>query len=254
MNDPDDIFQFRISTSMKFYKKISASIALIFLFTPSVSFADDTITGQYCYTYGDKESLAEAKEIARTLAIRNGLESYRVFVELTTKVTNFTLTNDLVQILSAGYLKNVSVVKHKEEGRTICDTITAMVNPAEIETVIRRETVQRVQKFEEAAIDINKCLKIVSAKETICGDTNAHNRCIRVVVKGIQQPAFCDHRLRRVFIDYFDKDGEPLDGASKEVLYTESGEVRAVEFSGDSLPHDEKSFRVWLKHFILLEE
>jgi len=227
---------------------------MLLLFLPPVlSFADETITGHYCYIYGDTESLTEARETCKTLALRNAIESYRIFVETTTKVTNFALTNDVVQLISAGYLKNTKVVNHTEKGRVICDTITAEVNPAEIEIALKRETSQRAKEIEDA-LDINKCLKIISARDTTCGDMNADHRCIRVVIKGVKQPQHCDRRFKRVFIDYFDNNGEPLDGASKEVPYKESGEIKAIEFSGDSLPREAKTFRVWLKHYLLLEE
>ena len=99
--------------------------------------ADETIKGHYCYTYGDKESLKESKDLTRTLAIRNAIESYRVYIESTTNVRNFTLTNDIIQIVSSGYLKNMSVIDHSEEGRTICDTVEFTVSPQELEKVIR---------------------------------------------------------------------------------------------------------------------
>jgi len=96
-------------------------------------FADEIIKGNYCYTYGDNESLIEAKELTRTLAIRNAIESYRLFVESTTNVKNFQLTNDIVQMLSSGYLKNVKVLAHSEEGRTICETIQASISPQAVD-------------------------------------------------------------------------------------------------------------------------
>jgi hypothetical protein len=92
-------------------------------------FADDIIHGHYCYTYGDRESLQEAREITRALAIRNAIESYRLFISSTSNIKNFKLTNDLVQVISSGYLKDIKAIGHKEEGRTICDDIEASVSP-----------------------------------------------------------------------------------------------------------------------------
>ncbi len=141
-------------------------VATIILFSVSPVNADETIKGHYCYTYGDKESLKEAKDVTRTLAIRNAIESYRVYIESTTSVRNFTLTNDIIQIVSSGYLKDMKVVEHKEEGRTICDTVEFTVSPKEIEKVIRQTVKRRTQAVEEKGIDNNGFLKIISINES----------------------------------------------------------------------------------------
>ena len=104
---------------------------ILFLVNPVI--ADETIQGHYCYAFGDRETIQEAREVVRTLSIRNGIESYRIFVESSTKVNNFSLTNDLVQTVSSGYLKNLKVLEHTEEGRTICEKISGTVKPEEIE-------------------------------------------------------------------------------------------------------------------------
>ena len=38
------------------------------------------VTGEYSYTYGDNESLLEAKNLCYTMAIRNAIESLTVFI------------------------------------------------------------------------------------------------------------------------------------------------------------------------------
>ena len=95
---------------MKIFVLIITKIILTILIS-SNCFADDVIQGHYCYTYGDNESLKEAREIVRTLAIRNAIESYRVFITSASTVKNFQLTNDLVQMISSGYLKDIKVIK-----------------------------------------------------------------------------------------------------------------------------------------------
>ncbi len=111
-------------------------LSIIFL-APIVSSADDTINGHYCYTFGDNESLKDAKEVTRSLAIKNAVESYRIFVTSTSNVNNYQITNDLVQVISSGYLKDLKVKKHSENGRKICDTIEAKVSPQEVENALR---------------------------------------------------------------------------------------------------------------------
>ena len=38
-------------------------LVIFVLFLPSIGFADEIIKGHYCYTYGDNESLKEAREL-----------------------------------------------------------------------------------------------------------------------------------------------------------------------------------------------
>jgi hypothetical protein len=137
-------------------------LSSFFLIIPSVCLSFETIIGQYCYTYGDRESIQEARELTRTLAIRNAIESYRTYIESTGRVTNFTLTNDLIQIISSGYLKNINVLEHKEEGKTVCDKISGIVEPKEIEKVIEKQISLRTKTIEDMGLDNNGYLKILS--------------------------------------------------------------------------------------------
>lgn len=127
--------------------------------------ADEIIKGSYCYTYGDNESLREARELTRTLAIRNAIESYRVFIESTSKVKNFQLTNDIVQVISSGYLKNIKVLEYTEEGRTVCETIQATVSPQAVENLLKIAVRKRTKRIEEHGIDSNRYLKIVATRK-----------------------------------------------------------------------------------------
>lgn len=78
---------------MKFFA-LKFGILLLIIFTVSNCYADEIIKGHYCYTHGDNESLKEARETTRVLAIRNAIESYRVFITSASRVANFQLTND----------------------------------------------------------------------------------------------------------------------------------------------------------------
>jgi formylglycine-generating enzyme required for sulfatase activity len=102
-------------------------------------YAEDTITGQYCYTYGDTESLVEARKTTKTLAIRDAIESHRVFVRSTSEVKDFQLSEDFIRTITLGSVRNVKVIEHTEKGRTICETIQASVSPQELEGLIKRE-------------------------------------------------------------------------------------------------------------------
>lgn len=208
--------------------------------------AEELIKGRYCYTYGDSESLREAKALTRTLAIRDAIESYRVFVESVGTVQNFSLTNDLVQVISSGYLKNIQVLESKIEGRTICETIQASVSPEEIGDFVKKMVKKRAQEVETLGVDNNGCLKILKV--------DAKDRQVAVVVKVLtrtgslgtpeeqsQRPCF------KIGIDFLGEQGDPMEGDAQFVHTSHSemlpGEIRTVYFE---LPYGAKSYKVWL--------
>lgn len=97
------------------------------------------IVGEESYTYGDKESLIEAKEIARSLAIRRAIESYKVFVDSTSSVSDFRVVSDLIQTIAKGYLHDLKVVEQSEQGRTIRIKVKAYIVPSEIQAVLDKQ-------------------------------------------------------------------------------------------------------------------
>ena len=102
----------------------------------SFALAQDTIRGTYSYTYGDKESLVEARSTCKDLALREAIESYYIFVESSTDVENFQLKEDIIKSITAGYVKNVQIVEQNEEGRTITMTVEASVDPDEVKALV----------------------------------------------------------------------------------------------------------------------
>ena len=111
---------------------------LFFSIWASVGMAQDTISGTYSYTYGDKESLVEARQTCKDLALREAIESYYIFVESSTDVENFELKEDIIKSLTAGYVKNVQVVDQTEEGRTITMTVEATVDPDDVKSLVEK--------------------------------------------------------------------------------------------------------------------
>lgn len=218
-------------------------IAMFFLilFFPLLSYADEIITGQYCFTYGDNESLKEARDVTRTLAIRNAIESYKTFIESSTKVANFQLTSDIVQILSSGYLKDIKAIEHTENGRTICDKISATIEPRQFELALQREVKKRVHAVEEKGVDQNDKLKILRVfAHDSCFSGYFSSPCIKVIVKSLKSIAF---QGQYIYLDYYDQDGLPIGGDKQFVVYIDIGEMKAFDFF---YPKNTKSWRVWL--------
>ena len=159
------------------------TISLILLVGMNSSYASETIQGRYCYTYGDSESIKDARAIAKSLAIRNAIESYRVYVSSSTNVKDFTLTEDMVRVLSSGYLKNIKIINSSEEDRKICYEIRATVDPKAFDAALKKEIEKATKdekkiesdKREEDAGEFDECLKIVNS-----GTRLIHNKPYRV--------------------------------------------------------------------------
>ena len=94
----------------------------------------EIITGKACYRFSDQESLAVARDIALSLAKRDALESYAVFVNATATVKNYKLKNSIITSVSASVLNNMKIIEKKEnfEKREVCRAIRAEVEKIEV--------------------------------------------------------------------------------------------------------------------------
>ena len=139
-------------------RKFRASLAKGFVLSvffflgslPLVTWADssDEVKGHYCYTYGDEETPAQGKKKALALARERAVENHQVFISNKTSIENFQLKEDLIQSVSSGMLKNVTIQKETEEGRTMCVWIVGHIQPSQIEDEIVRRMEQRELKNE----------------------------------------------------------------------------------------------------------
>ncbi len=96
----------------------------------------ELIRGTYTYTYGDRESLVDARQTCKELAVRDAVESYYLFLESVSTVENSVLRQDLIRSVAAGYVRNLRVTDQKEEGRTLTCTVEGEVNPEEVSGLI----------------------------------------------------------------------------------------------------------------------
>ncbi len=225
----------------------------MFLLLPLPSVADELIQGHYCYNYGDNETLLEAREMTRTLAVRNAVESYHVFIEAASLIDNFILTTDLVQTISTGYLKEMQVLEHTEEKYTICETVQFKIDPATFDTFLKSQVRRRLRMAREMGIDNNGYLKILGLSPF---KINADGeKVVEAVVKVLQATGRLDSAAFRadkpqfkICITWYNRAGEPLDGDSR-YIHTgaegmAAGEIKKIEF--ENPPLEAGSFRVWL--------
>ncbi len=98
--------------------------------------AQDRIRGSYTYQYGDRESLIEARQYCKNLALREAVESYSLFIQSTTAVENFNIKSDMIQTIASGTLKNIKVIENIEEKNRIKITVEATVDPEQIKKII----------------------------------------------------------------------------------------------------------------------
>ena len=227
---------------------MKAKLGLIccLLLFPALGFADEVIKGHYCYTYGDNESLREARDITRSLAVRNAIESFGVYVVSTMTVKDFVLTDDLVNTISTGYLKDIEVLEHSEKGRTICDTIQGRISPEDVKAIIDQEISKRPSSGSPTKEANNGCLEIVKVKKWYDQ--------VKVVVKVLQATgplvSTADMNAKpcfRVLVDFFDGDGDPMGGARQFIHNSPNemlpGQLQTLYFE---IPYGAETYKAWL--------
>jgi hypothetical protein len=120
------------------------SMFFLFGFYPDIlakSKQEDSLTrveGKGCFIYGDNDTPASAKEKALTLARRDAIESHKTFISSKSSIENMALKQDIIDTLAAGHLYKTKILDIAEDGREICISIEAWVNPAEIDDVLAK--------------------------------------------------------------------------------------------------------------------
>ena len=199
------------------------------------------VIGEYHYTYGDGESLVEARRVACRMAVRSAIESYQMFVESTSTVKDDDLIEDLIETISSGYLEDAQIMEQAEVGRTVHCRVKAFVVPEVLKVVMDRE-LGNAGKKERRGITENAFISVLSVKEAPL--SNRGLKSVRVVYrqKGAESLDFT--RQTDVMIDFFDVEGNPLSGNKHRTMPgLRPGEVREATFD---VPENAQSYRVWL--------
>ena len=133
------------------FKKI-----LPLLLLPVLVFAQSEmvrVTGEYTYTYGDNESLVEAKEICKAMAVRKAIENYDVFVQATTVIEDEELIDDLIGMIICSYMYDLELSCEEAYERTVICRAQAYVNPDEIVSLLIRMTKPAEELEEEEKVE-----------------------------------------------------------------------------------------------------
>ena len=183
------------------------------------------IAGEYSYTYGDNESLIEAKEICYTMALRNAIETYQVFITSTATVKDYKMIKDLVKTISFGHVQDVKVIEEKISGRNINYKIEGYINPIEIKNVLSRE-INKAKKRDTEGVMENEYIIVLSVKEDL---RNNKLKGIRIFYKQKKVGGLFPYYPKNlskyekysvIAIDWFDANGDPI---NTDLIHTKEG-------------------------------
>jgi hypothetical protein len=185
---------------------------LLMLLTPIITLGAETITGYACYRYSDNESINSARDIALSMAKREALEKYQVFVASTSTVENSVLMNDLISSLTAGVLKNLRITKKTEDlgKKEVCREITAEVEPIEIkQRIVSKINVyrQKQSNFQSGLPENNK-LKVLKVVDKGGGSLKIVAKCKKTEASDTQLRSYMYDKYYLRVISY-DEDGIP---------------------------------------------
>jgi hypothetical protein len=184
------------------------------LLVPEASlFAAETIHGRACYRFSGNESISIARDVALSMAKRDALEGYSVFVESFTGIENFSLKSDIISTVSAALLREVKVVGERQDPpvREVCLEITAIMEPIDF----RQQVAAKINAFRREMANIPTGLNIPSGLPE-----SPELRVVKVRTADCQQTrpclvvtAVCKKRGQLVNIGarltWFDEDGIP---------------------------------------------
>ncbi|MFH1488240.1 MAG: AMIN domain-containing protein [Pseudomonadota bacterium] len=193
----------------------------------------------------------EGRLLARTLAIRDAIQSYKGFVKHEALLNNPVLAHKIIKIISSGYLQDMKVLEHREEGTKICEKIQASVSPEALDGLIERERGTRKEETEALGLENNGCLKILRAGAM---ERDRYGRLVKITVKVMKRTGSLFSARERnkkgcfkICLDYFGASGEPVGGDVQFIHESDTemlpGEIKTLSFF---TPPEVSSYRAWL--------
>lgn len=95
--------------------------------------------GEYWYTFGDKESLLEAKQQCEALAIRAAVEECALFVQSVSEIVDFQMKSDLVNTIAIAFVKKKKVLESTVDGRTVYTRVSILLDEEEMKQALEFE-------------------------------------------------------------------------------------------------------------------
>lgn len=100
-------------------------------------------TGEYEYTFGDDQSLVEARQQCEALALRSAIEQCALFVESTTSIENYSLRDDLVETIAIAFVKKKKVLESTVDGRLVRVVVSVVLDEDQMLKAIELERSRR---------------------------------------------------------------------------------------------------------------
>ena len=194
-------------------------LAFMVIMLPAAASAERVkIRGDYCYQYGDSESLLAAKEIAYAMALRRAIERYKTFVASTSVVDDFQLRKDLIETIVSGYVENIEVEREDVAGRNVCTELVGYVNPESVRDIIAKKIKisSENRRREFGGIVSNLYLKVINYR--IDTDSGG-NKLLRVFYQIKQSPPPGGTRMA---IFCFDQEGNPIQTSFCDIVASSS--------------------------------
>jgi len=224
---------------------------LVGVFQVPLLIGGEVITGKGCYRFSDQESISVAREIALSMAKRDALEGYAVFVNATATVDNYVLKNSIISSVSASVLNNMKTTSKKEnlEKREVCREISAVVEEIEV----KKEITSRIrlsQKKKNLNFDTglheDKNIKVLKIKQK--KDKYGDFIEMRVLCKR-ENPEYnrkwFDNKVGKHNVMYFDEDGIPVESINYGFRCDQKNNVDRSKFylpgSGHSYEHTQEA-------------
>ena len=139
----------------------TTSLCLNVMISDGIAARKETVSGEYCYQYGDDEALTKAKEKTKKMAMKRALESAMVYVSSDIKLNATGLESMDVHSLTLGCLEDVKILEERIRGREICYRIQAVADVSlledKLQNIIRSAVIKPDKKirisFYHASID-----------------------------------------------------------------------------------------------------
>lgn len=218
---------------------------LIFFLIPAyvvVAFAGDVVKGEYTYTFGDNETLVEAKQTCLQLALRDAVERYFTQISSYSEVEAYKLKKDLIRSSSNAYTSNTRILDEKIENRTITYRVSVEIDSVKFAQFMLEESEPDPANVEVDFSQENEDIEIANVIQ--------NGSRLKVVIRYKKQNPMNGRPMKYVHVNFFDGDGNPI-GSQRQVynlhrspgFVREAGELGTLYFG---MPRGAESYRAWL--------
>ncbi len=182
------------------------TVAFIFaslVYSPRVKAAEKVkISGEAQYTYGDSESIIEARETCYSMAVRNAIEGYKAFVASTSEVKDYQLIKDLIKTISSGCVEGLKIVEENISKRTIYIKVEGFIISTKTDKLLERE----INWWKSNAVELgepvsNGYIKILEVRQL--------DNIVVLVYTILKHESGV---LNYIIIDQYNADGNPIRG------------------------------------------